>query len=142
MSGGERGISEKKASLATLAAGLFYIGADSVRQFSRTVNTSGSSAKDPDHAHPHCPVYTGFKSQMVDLAGVVAHRRAYRESQPDGPCRGCFRIGRVLFRGSAAGDARQERSACVRSHSPPATVRDCGSPGCRTGIVASWRLLR
>jgi len=58
MSGGERGISEKKASLATLAAGLFYIGADSVRQ-----------------AHPHCPVYTGFECEMVDLAGVVAHPR-------------------------------------------------------------------
>jgi hypothetical protein len=32
MPGCERGISEKIASLATLAAGLFYIGADSVRQ--------------------------------------------------------------------------------------------------------------
>jgi hypothetical protein len=49
MPGGERGISEKKASLATLAAGLLYIGAAWDRQFDRTLNPSGSSAKPTDH---------------------------------------------------------------------------------------------
>jgi hypothetical protein len=59
---GERGISEKKPSLATLAAGLFYISADSVRQFNSNIEHERFERERyrPRVHSLHCPVYTGF----------------------------------------------------------------------------------
>jgi len=77
MPGGERGISEKRASLATLAAGLFYIGDDPDSQCNRALNPSSSSMKGADHLRTRSIVrlHRSLKARWLIRYGMVERPR-------------------------------------------------------------------
>jgi len=91
MSGGECGISEKKASLATLAAGLFYIGALArpllvLRIISRPT-TSRAIRRSPGSRFQRDPADDGSsrRSRVARLAARFAGAPRFVVSRLAGP---------------------------------------------------------